>query len=75
MKAECSLIFEYKSEDIAKKILNSIKVDNYDFVNSQINKNTITTNIKCNSVSSLIHTLDDLLACITIAEKIVENKK
>lgn len=74
MKAVCSLKLEYDSNAKAKKIMSATKVDNYDFVDSKLNKNHIETRIECKSVSSLIHTLDDYLACISIAEKIVKQK-
>ncbi len=74
MKAICILKLEYDSDLKAKKIMNATKVDNYEFVNSKLDKNHIKIRIECKSVSSLLHTLDDYLACISIAEKIVKQK-
>jgi hypothetical protein len=74
MKVVCNLELEYDSNSIAKKVLSSTKVDDYNFVDSNLNNNKIETKIECKSVSSLIHTLDDYLACISIAEKIVSKK-
>jgi tRNA threonylcarbamoyladenosine modification (KEOPS) complex Pcc1 subunit len=72
MKVSCNLTIEYSSTKKAEKILRSIKVDDYDFVESRLNGNRLETVIESNSIPSLIHTLDDYLACISVAEKIVD---
>ena len=71
MKVLCNLNIEYNSHEIAEKVLKSIKVDDFDFVNSNVKGNKLKATIESKSVSSLIHTLDDYLACISVAEKIV----
>ena len=72
MKAKCNIILEFDNEKKVKTVLKSVKVDDFDFVKSKIIKNKIESTIESQSVSSLLHTLDDYLACISIAEKIVD---
>jgi hypothetical protein len=72
MKATCDITFEYKDEKTTNNILKSIKVDNLDFINSKKSGNKLITHIETKSISSLLHTLDDYLACVSIAEKIVD---
>ncbi|MCK5112420.1 MAG: hypothetical protein KAQ84_02645 [Thermoplasmatales archaeon] len=72
MKVSCNLIFEYSSSEKTEKVLRSIKVDDFNFVESKLNRNRLEVLIESKSVSSLIHTLDDYLACISVAEKIVD---
>ena len=72
MKVSCNLAIEYSSSKKAEKVLRSIKVDDFNFVNSKLNGNRLETKIESKSVSSLLHTLDDYLACISVAEKIVD---
>lgn len=72
MKVSCKLIFEYISSEKTEKILRSIKVDDFNFVRSKLNRNRLEVLIESKSVSSLIHTLDDYLACISVAEKIID---
>ena len=74
MKVKCNLSIEYDSSDKTEKVIRSIKVDNFNFVLSKQNNNKIETKIESKSISSLIHTLDDYLACISVAEKIVDKK-
>ena len=71
MKITCTLQLEFKSKTATEKILRSLKVDDLDFINSQQKDNTIQAEIKDTNLSSVLHTLDDYLACVTVAEKIV----
>ena len=70
-KFYCTLTFEYKDKDIAESILHSLEVDNYHFINSRIEKNKIISEIHSSTIPSLIHTLDDYLSCVSVAEKTI----
>lgn len=72
MKAVCDLVIEYDDAGKTEKILRSIEVDNFDFVKSQINGKKLEAHIESSSVSSLLHTLDDFLACVSVADKVVD---
>jgi tRNA threonylcarbamoyladenosine modification (KEOPS) complex Pcc1 subunit len=72
MKASCNIIIEFDDPKKVKTILKSVKVDDFDFVKSKIVKNRIESTIESSSVSSLLHTLDDYLACISVATRIVD---
>ena len=72
MNTSCKIIIEFDNNKKIQNIVKSIDVDNFNFVKTKINGNKLEADIKSNSVSSLLHTLDDLLACISVAEKIVE---
>jgi len=72
MKVECSLEIEFDNSSAVKKVIDSVSVDDFDFVKSEIIGKKLVATIKSNSVSSLINTLDDYLACVNIAGKIVD---
>jgi len=72
MKAECSLEIDFESTDDVKKIVKSVNVDDFDFVKTTVSGKKLVAEIKSNSVSSLLHTLDDYLSCVTVASKIVD---
>jgi len=72
MKAVCDITLGYDDAGKAKKILQSIEVDNLDFVESKIKDKKLEAHIESKSVSSLLHTLDDYLACVSVAEKVVD---
>jgi hypothetical protein len=74
MKITCDVKIDYDDGKEANAILKSIEVDNLKYIKSEINGKVLETFIESNSLSSLIHTLDDYLACISIAEKIIKKK-
>lgn len=75
MKVRCKLRIDFDSNEKTENVYKSIKVDDFSFVSSRINCNTLEAEIKADSISSLLHTIDDYLACITVAEKIVDKDK
>ncbi len=72
MDVACEIVIEFDDIYKAKTVLKSIEVDNLDFVNSKINGKKLEATIKASSVSSLLHTLDDYLACVSVAMKVVD---
>ena len=74
MKISCDVKIEYDDEKKTETVLKSIEVDNLNYAKSQKKGKFLVTHIESNSISSLIHTLDDYLACISIAEKIINKK-
>jgi len=72
MKASCDVVIEFDDAEKVKKILKSIEVDNFDFIKSQTKGKRLEAHIESKSVSSLIHTLDDYLACVSVAKEVVD---
>lgn len=72
MKAVCDIAIEFNDAKKVKTVKKSIEVDNFDFVESQINDKRLEAHIESKSISSLLHTLDDFLACVSVAEKVVD---
>ena len=71
MKAQCFLTLEFKDAETAKKVHRSIKIDDSGFVRSRVKGKTLEASIESSSVASLLHTLDDYLACVSVADGIV----
>ena len=74
MKLKCNIKIYYHNVKDACNILNSIEIDNLNFVKSNIKDKTLLTYIESNSITSLIQTLNDYLSCLSIAEKIIKKK-
>lgn len=75
MKAKCKLVIDFEDKSKAENILKSVKVDDFSFVKSKIDGKTLEAEISSKNVSSLIHTLDDYLACVSVAAKVVDKNK
>jgi hypothetical protein len=63
---------EFDSAEKAKKVLRSIQADDQGFVTSTVKGTTLEAVVESTSVPSLLHTLDDYLACVSIADDIVK---
>ena len=72
MDVACDIVIEFDNTEKVKTVLKSIEVDNFDFVTSKINGKKLEATIKASSVPSLLHTLDDYLACVSVAMKVVD---
>ena len=68
------MVFEYKNKKNAESIAKSIKVDNYIFVKTKTKDNKIMSEIESDSIPSMLHTIDDYLSCVGVAENIIDNK-
>lgn len=71
MDIECELVFMYKSGKDAKKVLKSVELDNQEFVEAKVTGNKLISKINAKNLSSLRHTLDDYLACVAVAQKLI----
>ncbi len=72
MKIKCEVVIDCDCEKKITDIMKSVDVDNYNFVKTKKEGNKLIAEINSTSISSMIHTLDDYLACITVAKKIVD---
>ncbi len=69
MEVTCTLEFEMESEERARAIASSVKVDDENFVKTEVAGSIILATIRAKDVNSLTHTIDDYMACISIAEQ------
>jgi hypothetical protein len=75
MNIQCKFTFQYPDKKTAKKMVESLNIDNLDYVNSKIEENIVIVDIQASSFMSLLHTIEDYLSCLATAENIlVENK-
>ena len=72
MNVACDIIIDFDDENMVKTVLRSVKVDDFDFVKSKVAGKKMIARIESNNVSSLLHTLDDYLACISVAAKVLD---
>jgi len=72
MKVNCDIVIDFDNDEKVKTVLKSVKVDDFSFVESKAIGKKLEAKIKAGSISSLIHTLDDYLSCVSVALKIVD---
>ena len=74
MKISCTLEFDYDSEEEAQAVTRAVEVDNEGFVKMNVEGKRIISTAESKSIPSLIHTLEDFLSCVNVAEKVVKGK-
>jgi tRNA threonylcarbamoyladenosine modification (KEOPS) complex Pcc1 subunit len=75
MKITADLILHYSDEKTARAIKQSLCIDDETYVTSAIKQDTIHAHITSENLSSFLHTIDDYLSCLAVAEKIMKEKK
>ena len=73
-KVRCSLRIEFSSNEEASRVHGAVELDSQGYVTTRVDGHAILAEIEASSLNSLLHTLDDLLSCTTLAEKIVTKK-
>jgi tRNA threonylcarbamoyladenosine modification (KEOPS) complex Pcc1 subunit len=73
-KVRCELHLEFDSNESAEKVHRSVELDNQGYIVTRVDGRVIHAEIEADSLNSLLHTLDDFLACTGVADKIVAKK-
>ena len=68
MALSCKLELEYRSDEEANVVLKSIPPDNFNHVDAFANGKKIIISSSSDTSMQMLHTMEDLLACIKIAE-------
>lgn len=64
----CKLELEYSSGEEANVVLESISPDNFNYVDARAEGNRLIITSSSDTSMQMLHTMEDLLACIKIAE-------
>jgi len=70
----CSLTIAFRSAAEAETVHRSVELDNDGYLETKVEGQTVVARIEADSLKSLLHTLDDFLACLGVADKIVSKK-
>jgi hypothetical protein len=69
MQSRARLTFTFEDAATAEAIAASISLDDEGYIRTSRRGRTITAEAKAGSPMSLLHTLDDYLACLSVAER------
>ncbi len=73
-RVRCSIIISFGSASEAEKVHGSVAMDNDGYIATDVRGSDIVASVEADSLKSLLHTLDDFLSCVSVAEKIVSGK-
>jgi len=75
MKVKSKIELKFKTDKDAEIIYRTLEVDNKNFLDSKLENNTITYTIDNDSLTTTLATIDDLIACEILSEKITSIEK
>jgi tRNA threonylcarbamoyladenosine modification (KEOPS) complex Pcc1 subunit len=75
VSVECVMEMDLESEAQAQAILKAIELDNGPYAKATISGKTLHLVCEAKSMPSMLHTLEDLLACIRVAEEMTNAGK
>ncbi len=70
MRATARLTLKYESRFEADRVDRATRIDHGGFLESHVTGAAIEAQAAADSPSALLHTLEDYLACVTVAEKV-----
>ena len=70
MKVKSKIELKFKTAKLAEITYETLEVDNEDFLDSKLEGGTITYEINNESLTTTLATIDDLIACEILSEKI-----
>ncbi len=71
---ECRLEFAYPSEEVAEKVLRAVELENRPYIRARREGKTLLSEAFADSLKSLLHTLEDYLANVSVAEKMLDGR-
>lgn len=75
MKVKSKIELKFKTDKDAEIIYRTLEVDNKNFLDSKLENNTITYTIDNDSLTTTLTTIDDLITCEILSEKITSIEK
>ena len=72
MKCDCSFSLEFDDVDRAKKILESVRLDNGEWISAELDGKRILCHASSETIGGLLHTAEDFLSCVSLAEKMLK---
>ena len=72
MKATARLTLTFRDTDDARAIVASVSPDDESYIQTTRRGRTVVAKADADSPMTLLHTLDDYLACISVAERTAE---
>ncbi len=69
----CEIVLEFPTEEHASRVFQAVQTDNEGYVRAAVDGSRLKAVIEAASLKSLLHTLDDFLACVSVAHKVVSD--
>ena len=72
MRVSCRLEFPYPTERDAELVSRSLRVDDEEeYITTTVEGRTLVAEARAETIKGLLHTLEDYLACLAVAERVL----
>ncbi len=75
MKSRATVTFHFRDAATAEAIADSVSPDDDGYIRTRRRGSTVTATAAADEPLSLLHTLDDYLACVSVAERTAEEAR
>jgi hypothetical protein len=75
MSVECEIVLEYDDEEEAEAVQGAISPDNAPYAVAERDGRKVTIRSRSDTCPQMLHTMEDLLACVKVAEETVRAAK
>jgi len=72
VQVECRIEVEYDSEEQARSVAGSISLDDGSYARTEVVGRRLVVVASAPSAPSMLHTLEDLLSCLKVADLVVK---
>ncbi|MFO7618301.1 MAG: KEOPS complex subunit Pcc1 [Thermoplasmata archaeon] len=72
MKSACTMELEFPDEITARNIAKALELDNAGYLETRVEGNVIHVTAEADNIMTLRNTIDDYLACVSVAQKSLE---
>lgn len=72
MSVKCRIEIDLKSAEQAESIRRAIELDNGPYASAEVQGSVLVLTADAKSMPSMLHTLEDLLACVKVASEMTE---
>ena len=74
MRVDCRIELDYESEEQARRVADSISQDNGEYARAEVRGKRLIIESSAPSAPSMLNTLEDLMACLRVADQVVTGK-
>lgn len=75
MKCSFSLTLEFRDEETAKNVMHAVRLDNGEWITTRREGSRLHCFATSDTLGGLLHTAEDFLSCVSLAERVQKKEK
>ena len=75
VKCSLTLTLEFRDESIARNVMHAVRLDNGEWISTRQEGNRLHCTAASDTLGGLLHTAEDFLSCVSLAERMQKKEK